>query len=148
MMGFLEWPRSSWESKLDAHPRSFFDELSYIYSSSASVAWQSLLPSLTSIDGHLHNLLISCVNVRLSTFLSSHITPIIILYSTHSAISMACAHVLRKGWKGWSALKSMNQLFGLSSGLCMMRTFCVTKLKHGLTIWFCRDKLSMAMLFW
>ena len=45
-----------------------FVELSYIYSCSASVAWQSLLLSLTSIDGHLHSLLISRVNVRLSTF--------------------------------------------------------------------------------
>ena len=50
----------------------YFVELSYIYSSSASVAWQSLLLSLTSIDGHLHSLLISRVNVRLSIFLSSH----------------------------------------------------------------------------
>ena len=72
-----------------------FDELSYIYSSSASVAWQSLLLALTSIDGHLHSQLISLVNARLSSFLSSHITPIIILYSTHSAMSMAHAHVLR-----------------------------------------------------
>ena len=32
-----------------------FVELSYIYSSSASVAWQSLLLALTSIDGHLHS---------------------------------------------------------------------------------------------
>ena len=45
-----------------------FVELSHIYSSSASVAWQSLLLSLASIDGHLHSLLISRVNVRLSTF--------------------------------------------------------------------------------
>ena len=81
--------------------------------------------SLTSIsiDGHLHSLLISHVNVRLSYFLSSLITPNIICYSTYSAISMACAHVLREGWKGWSALKSMNQLLGLSSGLCMMGDF-------------------------
>ena len=48
-----------------------FVELSYIYSSSASVAWQSLLLMLTSIDGHLHSPLISCVDVRLSPFLSS-----------------------------------------------------------------------------
>ena len=48
-----------------------FDELSYIYSSSASVAWQSLLLALTSIDGHLHSPLISRVDVRLSPFLSS-----------------------------------------------------------------------------
>ena len=49
-----------------------FVELSYIYSSSASVAWQSLLLALTSIDGHLHSPLISRVNVRLSFFVFSH----------------------------------------------------------------------------
>ena len=48
-----------------------FVELSYTYSSSASVAWQSLLLALTSIDGHLHSPLISRVDVRLSPFLSS-----------------------------------------------------------------------------
>ena len=45
-----------------------FVELAYIYSSSASVAWQSLLLMLTSIDGHLHSPLIILVNVRLSPF--------------------------------------------------------------------------------
>src|SRR3954467_7210037 len=48
-----------------------FVELSYIYSSSASVVWQSLLLALTSIDGHLPSLLISRVNVRLSPFFLS-----------------------------------------------------------------------------
>ena len=52
-----------------------FVELSYIYSSSASVAWQSLLLALTSIDGHLPSPLISRVNVRLSPFLSSPHNP-------------------------------------------------------------------------
>ena len=52
-----------------------FVELSYIYSSSASVAWQSLLLALTSIDGHLPSPLISHVNVRLSPFLSSPDNP-------------------------------------------------------------------------
>ena len=52
-----------------------FVELSYIYSSSASVAWQSLLLALTSIDGHLPSSLISRVNVRLSPFLSSPHNP-------------------------------------------------------------------------
>ena len=46
-MGFLKCPRSSWASKLDAHPLVSFVELSFIFSSSASVAWQSLL---THID--------------------------------------------------------------------------------------------------
>ena len=73
-----------------------FDELSYIYSSSASVAWQSLLLALTSIDGHLHSPLISLVDVRLSPFLSSPHNPLIIFYSTHSAMSMARAHILRE----------------------------------------------------
>ena len=61
-----------------------FVELSYTYSSSASVAWQSLLLALTSIDGHLHSPLISHVDVRLSPFLSSphnlHSIPLIVLY--------------------------------------------------------------------
>ena len=73
---------------------------------SASVAWQSLLLALISIDGHLHSPLVSRINVRLSyLFAFSIFTPIIILYSTCSAISMDCAHVLRVGWKSWSALK-------------------------------------------
>ena len=38
---------------------------------SASVAWQSLLLALISIDGHLHSPLISRVDLRLSPFLSS-----------------------------------------------------------------------------
>ena len=66
------------------------------YSSSASVAWQSLLLALTSIDGHLPSPLISHVNVRLSPFLSSPHNPQSLFYSTHSAISMAHAHVLRE----------------------------------------------------
>ena len=49
--------------------------------------------TLISIDGHLHSLLIRLVDVRLSSpFLSSQPPP----YSTYSAMSMACAHVLRK----------------------------------------------------
>ena len=52
-----------------------FVELSYIYSSSASVAWQSLLLALTSIDGHLPCPLISHVNVRLYLYLSSPHNP-------------------------------------------------------------------------
>ena len=145
-------PKNAWglceqASWMHTHLVSF-DELSCTYSSSASVAWQSLLLASMSIDGHLHSPLINHVNVRLSPFLSSHITPIIICYSTYSAISMACAHVLHKGWKGWSVLKSMNQLLGFSLGLCMRGSFCVTKMKHGQTIWFCRDKLSLDMLFW
>ena len=48
-----------------------FVELSYICSSSAFVAWQSLLLALTSIDGHLHSPLIRRVDVRLFFGLST-----------------------------------------------------------------------------
>ena len=76
MMGFLKIAlglreQASW---MHTHLVSFV-ELSYIYSSSASVAWQSLLLMLTSIDGHIHSPLIIPVNVRLSLFLSSPHNP-------------------------------------------------------------------------
>ena len=61
---------------------------------SASVAWQSLLLALKSIDGHLHSPLICLVDVRpSSSFLSSPQPP---FYSTYSVMSMAHAHVLRE----------------------------------------------------
>ena len=64
-LGLLE--QASW---MHTHLVSFV-ELLCIYSSSASIAWQSLLLALTSIGGHLHSPLISLVDVRLSPFLSS-----------------------------------------------------------------------------
>ena len=103
---FQQWASSSalglreQASWMHTHLDSFV-ELSYIYSSSASVAWQSLLLALTSIDGHLHSPLISLVDVRLSPFCLLHITPLIIFYSTHSAMSMARAHVLRESVQVW-----------------------------------------------
>ena len=88
--------------------------------------------TLISIDGHLHSPLIRLVDVRLSSpFLSSPQPP---FYSTYSAMSMAHAHVLREDSKSFENVISMKQLLGLSSGLCMMRAFCVTKMKHGQTI--------------
>ena len=77
---FQQWASSSalglreQASWIHTHLVSFV-ELSYIYSSSASVARQSLLLALTSIGGHLHSPLISLVDVRLSPFLSSPHNP-------------------------------------------------------------------------
>ena len=77
---FQQWASSSalglreQASWMHTHLVSFV-ELSYIYSSSASVAWKSLLLALTSIDGHLRSSLISRVDVRLSPFCLLHITP-------------------------------------------------------------------------
>ena len=123
-MGFLKCPRSSWASKLDAHPLSFQFELSYTYSSSASVAWQSLLLALTSIDGHLHSPLISRIDVRLSPFFvfstqppSSYSIPPIMLYPCLTL--MYCMRVE----KSWSALKSMNQLICWNRGCAWWEYF-------------------------
>ena len=85
-----------------------FVELSYIYSSSASVGWQSLLLALTSIDGHLHSSLISHVDVRLSPFLSSPHNPHHYILFHHSAISMAHSHVLREELKRLKKVKYEN----------------------------------------
>ena len=132
-MGFLKCPRSSWPSKLDTHPLSFQFELSYTYSSSASVAWQSLLLALTSIYGHLHSPLISRVDVRLSPFLSSphkpspsySIPPIVLcpwltlmycvkvekvwetskVWNNCLACHRGCAWWENLGWRKWSMAK-------------------------------------------
>ena len=88
MMGFLKSAlglreQASW---MHTHLVSLV-ELSYIYSSSASVAWQSLLLMLKAIDWHLHSPLVILVNVRLSLFFvfstqspSSYSIPPIVLY--------------------------------------------------------------------
>ena len=116
MMGFLKCPRSSWASKLDAHPLSFSLRFHTLIARSASVAWQSLLLTLTSIDGHLHSPLISHVDVRLSPFCLLHTTSTIIFYSTYSAMSMAHAHVLRESWKGLRTSKVWNNCLACHRG--------------------------------
>ena len=96
----FKYQREFFIIELDAHPLSFILSFHALISLSALVAWQSLLLALISIDGHLHSLLVSRIDVRVSYFfVFSMFTPIIILYSTRSAISMAYAHVLREDCK-------------------------------------------------
>ena len=123
MMGFLKCPRSSWASKLDAHPLSFSLTFHTLIALSASVAWQSLLLALTSIDGHLHSPLISRVDVRLYPFCLLHTTFTIIFYSTYSAISMAHAHVLRESWKGLRMPKVWNNCLACHRGCAWFEYF-------------------------
>ena len=122
MMGFLKsalglHEQASW---MHTHLVSFV-ELSYIYSSSASVAWQSLLLALTSIDGHLHSPLIRLLDVRLSPsfcLLNNHH----ILFH-HSAISMAHTHVLHESWKSLRTSKVWNNCLACHRGCAWFKYF-------------------------
>ena len=146
-MVFLNCPRSSWARKLDAHPLSF--SLSFhilislehpLHDNPYSSHWHQLMGISIArwLAASMWHFLPFCL---------LHTTSTIIFYSTYSATSMTHAHVLRGGWKSWSALKSMNQLLGLSSGFCMMWIFCVKKMEHSQTIWFCRDNFLWPCYF-
>ena len=80
-----------------------------------------------------------------SFFLSSPQPP---FYSAYSAMSMAHTHVLREDWKSLRTSKVWNNCLACHRGYRSWEHLCVTKMKHGQTIWFCRDELSLAMLFW
>ena len=49
--------------------------------------------------------------------------------------------------KRFENIKSMKQLLGLSSGLCTIWIFCVMKMEHSQTIWFCRDSFLWPCYF-
>ena len=147
-MGFLKCPRSSWASELDAHPLSFF------------LSFHKLIALVHPLHGNPYS---SCwhqlMGISIARWLSSsiwdfllfcllHTIPIIIFYSTYSAMSMAHAHVLRESWKGLRTSKVWNNCLACHRGYRSWEHLCVTKMKHSLTIWFCRDELSFAMLFW
>ena len=90
---------------------------------SASFAWKSLLLTLSSINGHLHSPLISLVDVTLYPFCLLHTTSTIIFYSTHSAMSMVHAHVLRESWKGLRTSKVWNNCLACHRGCAWFEYF-------------------------
>ena len=103
MMGFLKCPRSSWASKLDAHPLVFFcwafiALVHLLHGNPYSSCWHQLMGISIArwLSSSMWDFLLFCL---------LHTIPIIIFYSTHSAISMAHAHVLREGWKSLRLLK-------------------------------------------
>ena len=69
-----------------------------------------------------------------------------IFYSTYSAMSMAHAHVLHESWKSLKILK-YETIAWLKPGLCMIWVFCVMKMEHSQTIWFCRDSFLWPCYF-
>ena len=144
MMGFLKRLRSSWASKLHAHPLSFSLSFHTLIALVHPLHGNPYSLTLISIDGHLHNELICLVDVRLSPFLSSPQPP-------YSIPPMSCVHGSRSciAWKlkRFENIKSVKQLIGLSSGLCMIWIFCVVKMEHSQTIWFCRDNFLWPCYF-
>ena len=140
-------PRSSWASKLDAHPLSFlFLSFHKLIALVHPLHGNPYSLALISIDGNLHSPLICLVDVRLSPsfFVFSTTT----VYSTYSVIVHGSRSCIAWKLKRFENTKSMKKFLGLSSGLCMIWIFCVMKMELSQTIWFCRDKLSLAMLFW
>ena len=77
MMGFLKCPRSSWASKLDAHPLSFSLSFHILIALVHPLHGNPYSLTLISIDGHLHSPLIRLVDVSLSS-------PFCLLHKHHS----------------------------------------------------------------
>ena len=106
-------PRSSWASKLDAHPLGLLLSFHILIALVHPLYGNPYSFTLISINGHLHSPLIRRVNVTISSFLSHnhHHT----LFH-HSAISMAHAHVLRESWKRFEKVRVRKQLLGQYRG--------------------------------
>ena len=148
-MGLLNCPRSSWASKLDAQPLSFF-LMSFhtfialvhpLHDNPYSSCWHQLMGISIAcwLSSSMWDFLLFCL---------LHTIPIIIFYSTHSAISMDHAHVLCESWKSLRLFKYKTIAWLVIGGVQDESILVWRKWKHDQTIWFSRDELSLAMLFW
>ena len=100
--------------------------------------------TLISIDGHPNSPLILIVDVRLSPcFLYSRQPPSIPSIVLCSWLTLMYCMKVEKVWER----QKYETIAWLVIGVFMIWIFCVIKMEHSQTIWFCRDKLSLAMLF-
>ena len=126
MMGFLKIPQVFVSKRVGCTPTQFL--LMSFHTFIALVHPLHGNPSsltLVSINGHLHSPLIHLVDVRLSSsfFCLLHITPIIIFYSTHSAMSMGHAHILCEEFKRFEKVMYENNCLA-DTGMGMRGTLC------------------------
>ena len=115
-------PRSSWATKLDAHPLSFFLSFHTLVALVHPLHGNPYSLTLISIDGHLHSLLIRLVDVGLSSppfclLHNHHSIPPIVLYTW---LTLMYRMKIEKVWKYWS----MKQLFGWNRGCAWLNTLC------------------------
>ena len=149
MMGLLKCPRSSWASKLDAHPLSFF-----LLSFHTSIALVHPLHG-NPYSLHWHQLM----GISIARWLAASMWDFLLfVFSTQPPSLYSIPPIVLCPWltlmycveveKVWETSKVWNNCLACHRGCAWWEQSCVTKMKHSQTIWFCRDKLSLAMLFW
>ena len=141
MIGFLKCLRSSWASKLDAHPLSFFLSFHTLIALVHPLHGNPYSFTLISIDGHLHSLLTCLVDVKLSPsfcLLPPSIPPIVLC---PWLTLIYCV----KSEKVWECI-SMNTIAWLTPGWAWF-ILCAKKREHNKTIWFCRDNFLLPCYF-
>ena len=144
MMGFLKCPRSSWASKLDAHPLVFLKSFHILLALVHHLYGNPYSFTLISIDEHLQSSLIFLVNVTIFSLFAlqppPHSIPLIVLKPWLTL--MYCVRV-EKVWES----KGVKTITWPIPGLCMIYISCVRMMQHSHTIWFCRDNFLWPCYF-
>ena len=145
-MGFLKCPRSSWASKLDAHPLSF--SLSFhtlialvhpLHGNPYSSHWHQLMGMSTArwLAASMWEFLLFVFSTQPPSLYS---IPPIVLYPWLTL--MYCVKV-EKVWEH----QKYETIAWLVIGVVHDLILCVMKMEHSQTIWFCRDNFLWPCYF-